>query len=125
MKGIRCEQGGVVSFLIIAVVLASLLGAGIWWAKQARVSISTPPPGVTTDTGSSTEKNKDTTTDQTGTSVIPVKPSEVVSTGPSTEEIPSTGLSGAAVIAIGLGAVCASVYYFAISTKRLRSAALR
>ena len=29
----RYEQGGVVSFVIIAVILAALLGAGIWWAK--------------------------------------------------------------------------------------------
>ncbi len=43
MSGRRYEQGGVVSFVVVAVVLAAALAAGIWFAKQQRVSTPSNP----------------------------------------------------------------------------------
>lgn len=36
MQDRRYEQGGVVSFVIVAVALAALLVGGLWWAKMQR-----------------------------------------------------------------------------------------
>ena len=56
MSNRRYEQGGVVSFVIIAIILAALLGAGIWWAKKVQTPTATRP-NSTGSSSTSTLKN--------------------------------------------------------------------
>ena len=110
MRNRRYEQGGVVSFLIVTIVLAVLLGAGIWWAKRLQSPVVTLPAPDTTVTTPYTTPSPDTdanasdTTVQGGTTndqstsggqsssgtgsqgTIP-SPSTTPSTGPSTPEV--------------------------------------
>lgn len=138
MRNRRYEQGGVVSFVVIAVVLASLLGAAIWWAKQARVSapntqdtVTLPGSSNTTSTTpqlpktNETDGSADSQDSVTAPSTGPSSSEGVASTGPTAAEIPSTGPSDVLAIGLSVSAAGAGLYYLLQSRGRVRGAALK
>ena len=154
MRNRRYEQGGVVSFVIVAVVLAALLGTGIWWAKRSQTVVSNTQetvtaPGVSdttnndseapqtdensgTSSGSTEESQNSSTTPSTGPSgsgsssgASSSTTDSVASTGPSAAEIPSTGPSDVLAVGFAVSAAGAGSYYFLQSRSRVRSSALK
>ena len=154
MRDRRYEQGGVVSFVIIAVILVALLGAGIWWAKKTQVSTANPsgagsnpisshttPSGSTTpqtgngktnepsNTGATSQStsstNSSTNSSDSGTDPSASSTSNVAATGPSVSEVPSTGPSEVFVTGMVLSIGSALACYALQSRRRVRSAALK
>ena len=158
MRNRRYEQGGVVSFVIVATVLALLLVGAILWAKQqgkvntpvvkqpvTQVAQSSPTTTTsnseqqtntstsqeTTPASSSTSATSSTTNQQSTPSSAAstatntqVTSNKVASTGPSVDQLPSTGPAELFMTTVALSAVSATVYVLARSRRQLRSSAL-
>lgn len=155
MNDRRYEQGGVVSFVVVGVTLALLLTGAILWAKNQRgTTVQTPAPQTTQTTqktgnettntvnlpgdGTSQQSPSSNTTPSpktpatnptptpTVTTPAPAAPQKkVASTGPSVDQIPSTGPVEVFATAIALSVVSAAVYILAQSQKRVRASALK
>ena len=157
MRNRRYEQGGVVSFVIVATVLALLLVGAILWAKQqgkvntpvvkqpvTQVAQSSPtttsnseqqtttstsqettPASSSTPATSSTTNQQSTPSSTTSTATnTQVTSNKVASTGPSVDQLPSTGPAELFMTTVALSAVSATVYVLARSRRQLRSSAL-
>lgn len=142
MTSRRYEQGGVVSFVIVATVLALLLAAGLWFAKHQTVTTPTPakvsqtstPPSSTNNDQSSNSANAGGQTSSTSTSTSSTNstsstpstgPSSVASTGPSNSEVPSTGPKEVLATVVSIAVTSGGIYMFVQSHKRLRLSALK
>lgn len=129
MKQRRNEQGGVLSFVLVGVLLTLLLVGGIWLAKnQARTARTTdvstsesqPVMPETTDrenesSGSPSTTDTETTDDETSVAV----------TGPSeAESLPSTGPEDIIIPVLVLAGLCGGLYAHTQSSRRLARSAL-
>ena len=144
------QRGGILAFVLVGVVLAVLLGGGIYLSKnhgrQAALAPTADTPPATTseqkepdtnqpDTSSASQNNtsdaqnqqqsqpqQNTQNSNNQRSTQPA-PNSVASTGPST--IASTGPTDGVVAIVALTALTAGVSTYRRSLTRMRSAALR
>lgn len=150
----RYEQGGVVNFVVIAVVLALLLVGGIWLAKRPnRTTAGVNSPSDSSKTSNDTKKeqnsssktggddsvkNKDSVVSSGGAkgvngssnqpsssgNALPVT-EDIASAGPSVDEIPSTGPVEVIATVLMMSAGGAGTHYLIQSRKSFRSSALK
>lgn len=154
MKDRRYEQGGVVSFVIVGAALALLLTGAILWAKNQRgTQVQTASPQTTQTTQNTGKETTNTVNLPSGNTAPQQNPSsnvtttpppattpaptptttpapatpqkKVASTGPSVDQIPSTGPVEVFATAVALSVVSAAVYILAQSQKRVRASALK
>ncbi|TXG76036.1 hypothetical protein E6P97_04350 [Patescibacteria group bacterium] len=143
------QGGGIVGFVVVAVVLAGLLAGGLYFSKnQARVareSNTTTPITTTSDANKAKSKNESsrddtapapstrsdrvdskesTEADHSLASDTPASQPRVAATGPS-DEIPATGPREAAVAIIGATLLAFAATAVVRARRRLASAALR
>lgn len=133
------EQGGVLSFIIIGLVLTVLLVGGVLLAKQqARLARSDTGTSTTQDLSNDTSAPADETPQSDnpatgGTSSGDSSDStglgdnnSLPTSGPSgVDTIPSAGPANIMAGAVGLGAATAGVYMYVQSSRRVRSSALK
>lgn len=132
------QQGGIVSFIVIGIALASLLFGGLYLSKQqARIARDGSSPVITapaidqddsstgtdtipaTDTADSTS-SAETTAPRTSQTATP----QVVRTGPSTS-VPATGPEDAAMGIFALGIVVYALTYLIYSRRSFVKTVLR
>ena len=145
------QRGGIVSFIIVAVALAGLLGGALYFSKQQgrEARDATPAPQISEreDTPANTDDDQPAANaPQSGTTQTPntsgtqnqqpqsqTSPStrtpaagadRVANTGPS-QELPSTGPAETAAVVVGLSALTFAGYMLVSSRRGLRHSALR
>lgn len=146
------QAGGIVSFIIVAVVLVGLLAGGLYFSKrQARLAhdsdTSTPKVSTTQTSKQEEKKHQSGTNTSNGSNDAATKPqsstsqnqpqaapststpkapssNRVANTGPS-EGLPSTGPTETAAVTLALGALVFTGYQLQQSRRKLRRSALR
>ena len=148
------QRGGIVSFIIVGVVLAGLLGGALFFSKQQgrQARDATPAPQIAKNSDNSSDSTKkddkpaetapkiDTTkSDQPATTAVPTTPKPATPTAPATSststdrvantgpsaELPSTGPAETTAVVIALGALTFAGYKFMTARRSLRASALR
>lgn len=145
------QRGGVVSFIIVAVALAGLLGGALYFSKQQgrEARDATPAPQITEreDVPANTKDEQPAeNTPQNGTAQTPNTPGaqnqqpqsqttpstrtpaagadRVAGTGPS-QQLPSTGPAETTAVVVALSALTFAGYMLVSSRRGLRHSALR
>lgn len=139
------QRGGIVSFIIVAVALAGLLGGALYFSKQQgrEARDTTPTPQISQRDESKEETTKDeqpaggipqnNQAQGTGSAQTPTTPStrtpatgtdRVATTGPS-QDLPATGPAETTAVVAGLSALTFAGYMLVSSRRGLRHSALR
>lgn len=145
----NAQRGGIISFVVVAVVLAGLLAGGIYFSKQQgrEARNNTPAPQIAERDEEVAEERADepatqpeggTTREASPQTPAPTAPQQsrsgttespgsttdrVATTGPS--DIPSTGPAGTVAATVALAGLTFGLYRHASSRRSLRDAALR
>lgn len=145
------QRGGIVSFIIVAVALAGLLGGALYFSKQQgrEARDATPAPQIseredaptttkddkpaenTQDSGTTQAPNTSGTQNQSpqsqttpSTRTPAAGADRVANTGPS-QDLPSTGPAETTAVVAGLSALTFAGYMLISSRRGLRHSALR
>lgn len=139
------QSGGIVTFAIVAVVLAGLLAGGLYMSKQQGRVATNGGPTQSQPAPNDQTARPETAKQNNGAPAAPAKPSEpeqskpapstqppqtsststsqpVASTGPT--EVPSTGPTETALVSGVFGVLAFAGYRLAVSRRGLRRSAL-
>ncbi len=144
MKKIRNEQGGVVAFLVVGVLLASALLGGIYLAKQqGQIARSDAATEESQEIQKNVEENQSKTDKNTETSSQPASGPDSESSGEGTStnstestssqsvavtgpsDVPSTGPEDTVAIVLVIATSVLGIWYYTASRRSLVRSALR